>query len=195
MVEMQEKTMTANASRPEQKQNRVAVIGAGMAGVSAALTLSSGGVDVELFDRGRYAGGRLGSFAEPGASQGIEKGPLSFQASHPEFAQQCEQWAQSGLLRRDSRLAKFEFTSTSRDFIKTLVQKEKWRGSLEVSEVVCEPTGVRFCASSTNPAHVHQSAQNFDGYSALLLALPPLQARRLLKSSPCLELPNSFKKR
>ena len=38
---------------------RIAIIGAGMAGLSCGQRLAEGGHEVELFDKGRGAGGRV----------------------------------------------------------------------------------------------------------------------------------------
>ncbi|HEV2037537.1 MAG TPA: FAD-dependent oxidoreductase, partial [Candidatus Eremiobacteraceae bacterium] len=45
---------------------RVAVVGAGLAGLSAALDLVDAGFDVELFERSRLLGGRATSFVVDG---------------------------------------------------------------------------------------------------------------------------------
>ena len=38
---------------------RIAIVGAGLAGLSCAQALRAGGADVQLFDKGRGVGGRM----------------------------------------------------------------------------------------------------------------------------------------
>src|SRR4051812_19986359 len=44
------------------RPRRVAVLGGGLAGVSAAITLSERGFDVTIFEANSYLGGKLGSW-------------------------------------------------------------------------------------------------------------------------------------
>ena len=47
--------------------HHVHIIGAGMAGLSAAVRCVEGGLRVSLYDSARQAGGRCRSFHDPGA--------------------------------------------------------------------------------------------------------------------------------
>ena len=62
---------------------RVAVVGAGLAGLSAALDLKEAGLHVELFERSRLLGGRATSFEI--ANQEVDNGQHVFLACCTEF--------------------------------------------------------------------------------------------------------------
>lgn len=73
----------------------VAIIGTGMAGLSAAHTLRQAGCAAVLFEKSRGSGGRL-------ASKRTDVGPVDlgaqcFTADTPDFRQACEQWNKAGL--------------------------------------------------------------------------------------------------
>ncbi|MCU0696536.1 MAG: FAD-dependent oxidoreductase [Myxococcaceae bacterium] len=56
-----------DASKPERLEGkrRVAVLGGGVAGLTAAITLARRGFEVELFESNAYLGGKLGSWKVP----------------------------------------------------------------------------------------------------------------------------------
>ena len=62
---------------------RVAVVGAGLAGLSAALRLKDAGAQVELFERSRLIGGRATSFEIDGVE--VDNGQHVFLACCTEF--------------------------------------------------------------------------------------------------------------
>lgn len=72
----------------------IAIIGAGMAGLSAACALQQAGQSVHLFDKSRGSGGRMSSKrSETGA---LDLGAKCFVASHPDFAAASERWQANG---------------------------------------------------------------------------------------------------
>ncbi|HEY1429206.1 MAG TPA: hydroxysqualene dehydroxylase HpnE [Candidatus Tumulicola sp.] len=64
-------------------QQRVAVIGAGLAGLAAAMDLADAGIDVEIFERSRLLGGRATSFEVNGRE--VDNGQHVFLACCDEF--------------------------------------------------------------------------------------------------------------
>lgn len=77
---------------------RVAVIGAGIAGISCASKLQQAGYEVILFDKARSVGGRMTSKrTELGY---MDFGAQYFTARHPLFLQQVATWQQHGVLSR-----------------------------------------------------------------------------------------------
>jgi renalase len=78
-------------SRPE----KIAVIGAGLAGLSAARGLARAGAEVAVFDKARRPGGRVSTRrAEVGA---FDHGAQYFTAREPDFAPVVSDWCRRGV--------------------------------------------------------------------------------------------------
>lgn len=76
----------------------VAIIGAGMAGISAARQLHEAGVTVELFDKSRGTGGRMSSKRTEYGEFDI--GTQYFTARHNAFRSELESWREQGWVAR-----------------------------------------------------------------------------------------------
>lgn len=77
----------------------VAVIGAGIAGLSCATALHARGIEVQVFDKGRGVGGRTSTRrvdADP--ARGWDHGAICFLAEDPRFIAAVEAWAHEGLV-------------------------------------------------------------------------------------------------
>lgn len=72
----------------------IAIIGAGMAGLSCAQHLRAAGHEVTLFDKGRGPGGRMASRRHDGGR--IDHGAQYFTAHDPRFRAQVEAWISAG---------------------------------------------------------------------------------------------------
>ena len=83
---------------------RVAVIGAGVAGLSCARVLQDHGLDVTVFDKGYRPGGRLATRVQrdgqPLAGVGFDHGAQYFTARHPVFARFVSAWEEAGEIAR-----------------------------------------------------------------------------------------------
>lgn len=75
---------------------RVAIVGAGLSGLVAGRSLSTAGVDVTLFDKGKSPGGRLATRRIGGAT--FDHGAQFFTARSPAFASQVARWEARGLV-------------------------------------------------------------------------------------------------
>ncbi len=73
---------------------RVAIIGAGVAGLACAGQLHAAGVPVVLFDKARKQGGRVSTRRAPAAR--FDHGAQYFTAKTPEFAAELERWVAAG---------------------------------------------------------------------------------------------------
>lgn len=77
----------------------VAVIGAGLAGLSCAQALRAAGVAVQLFDKSRGAGGRMSTRRGEGESGGwqCDHGAQYFTARDPAFRAEVARWQAAGV--------------------------------------------------------------------------------------------------
>lgn len=79
---------------------RIAIVGAGMAGLSCATRLAGTGHVVTLFDKGRGAGGRMATrrIATPLGEASFDHGAQYLTARDPGFAAQVERWGRDGVV-------------------------------------------------------------------------------------------------
>lgn len=78
---------------------KIAIVGAGIAGLACAEALETRGHGVVLFDKGRGPGGRMATrrVAGPQGEIAFDHGAQYFTARDPAFAAQVEQWAAAGV--------------------------------------------------------------------------------------------------
>ncbi len=150
--------------------SRVAIIGAGIAGLACAAALKTAGVDVVLFDKGRRPGGRVSSLR-------LDAGAWDFGApflrpSDPDFAAQVNRWSAAGL------------ASAWPAGPKGAVVGVPAMGSLV--EAGCADHAVQFGAQIQRAEHradgwhLHCADSASGPFAALILALPAEQAAALL---------------
>ncbi len=72
----------------------IAVIGAGLAGVSCARQLAAAGYQVQLFDKSKGMGGRMAT--RRGEQFAIDHGAQYFTARHPDFIAEVARWLVDG---------------------------------------------------------------------------------------------------
>ena len=77
---------------------KIAVIGAGLAGLTAASELSGFGFDVTVFDKARGPSGRMSTRRTDGRS--FDHGAPYFTARAPAFRARVESWMAKGLVDR-----------------------------------------------------------------------------------------------
>jgi predicted NAD/FAD-dependent oxidoreductase len=75
---------------------RVAVVGAGIAGLACARALVDGGATVRVLDKGRGAGGRVATRRTEGAA--FDHGAQRFTAREPAFVAEVERWRAAGVV-------------------------------------------------------------------------------------------------
>lgn len=80
----------------------VAIVGAGIAGLTCGASLQAAGHRVTLFDKGRRPGGRLAT--RHGAHGDFDHGAASFAAGADAFARQVADWAARGWTTADPEL-------------------------------------------------------------------------------------------
>ncbi len=74
----------------------IAIIGAGMSGLSCASALQQLGHNVTVFDKSRGMGGRMST--RRGDGWQCDHGAQYFTAKSDAFAEQVQQWAQAGVV-------------------------------------------------------------------------------------------------
>ena len=146
---------------------RVAIVGAGISGVTCARALLDRGVEVELIDRGRVPGGRL---ASPRVhDRRVDIGAAYFTAKEPDFVAAVKYWNELGAVR--------EWTDTldvySPDGHSRTTGPIRYAASHGLRSVVTGslPTDVR-------SAHEVGALDELD-HDAVVLAMPDPQAARL----------------
>ncbi|MFY9325568.1 MAG: NAD(P)-binding protein, partial [Candidatus Nanopelagicales bacterium] len=80
---------------------KVAVIGAGISGISASETLLQAGLEVSLFDQGKAPGGRLGLRTlkmAPNENRNIDVGAAYFTVQDSVFEKKVNEWISHDLV-------------------------------------------------------------------------------------------------
>ncbi|OYX00993.1 MAG: deoxyribodipyrimidine photolyase, partial [Caulobacter vibrioides] len=78
---------------------KIAIIGAGMAGLSCAQALSAAGHAVQVLDKGRGPGGRMSTrrIKTPQGQVSFDHGAQFFTVRDPEFAARAAAWQAAGV--------------------------------------------------------------------------------------------------
>ncbi len=78
---------------------KVAIVGAGMAGLACAEALRAAGLDVRLFDKGRAPGGRMSTrrVGTSAGEAGFDHGAQYFTARDPAFRARVQRWQDAGV--------------------------------------------------------------------------------------------------
>jgi hypothetical protein len=186
---------------------RVAIIGAGMTGASAASALAHAGAEVTVFDKGRGPGGRMSSKRLPqdDTSSGylqLDMGAQYFTARHPWFLRQVRQWQQLGVVQRwdfaphvwQHALLLPSDDETTR-YVGTPAMHQMLRAQLGtmMQHYSCQVTELSYSLSSFSSQQAGEwtistaDGASYAGFDALLLTCPPEQCRKLLATHPLTE--------
>jgi predicted NAD/FAD-dependent oxidoreductase len=84
------------------KPGRIAIVGAGLSGLSCASMLSALGFDVRMFDKGRGPGGRTSTRRAlvGDVEVGFDHGAQYFTVRDPDFLQRVQEWDRLGVVKR-----------------------------------------------------------------------------------------------
>ena len=181
------------AGRPSTRRARVAVVGAGLCGLSAAEALDRAGHEVVVVDKGRGPGGRTATRrAEPTA---FDHGAQYFTARDRRFRRVVDGWLEEGVVARwDGRLAVIDELGSpgergGRDerFVGT-------PGMTAMAKRMAAPLDVRVGRRVLEVERRRdgwtlqlEDGPELDGFDAVLVTTPPAQARPLLAAAPHLE--------
>lgn len=175
---------------------KVAVVGAGMAGLACANRLTELGIAVEVFDKARGPGGRMTS--KRTADGYLDLGAQYFTAREPRFIKQVQRWQQQGLVTPwlapiwryqqgklqpspDQQL-RFIGIPTMHSPLKQLAQGLKVQYQFQLSTLQHDAAGWWLADSR---------ARLVGPFSAVVLSIPPAQAAAVLPSELALQIPSS----
>lgn len=193
---------------------RIAIVGAGLAGLGCAESLSSHGFEVTLFDKGRFSGGRLASRDRD--ENAFDYGAQYLTARDGRFKQFLSRLLRSGNLARwqanfgkleSGRLtaeipsARYVGVPSMRSIVESQLHGKHLLCSHRVSAVSQKQN--KWSLTGTADGISGQTMFEQGGFDFLVLSLPPLQAAALhphplLESQvlrPCIALLVSFKER
>lgn len=154
---------------------RVAIIGAGMAGLAAAERLSAGGVSCVIFEKSRGFGGRMAT-RRTGDLQ-FDHGAQFFSARGPEFFAQVTRWREAGVVdawSAGSYVGAPGMTAPSR----AMAANHECVTQAQVSRLVRSDSGWSVCDENGEIA-----APGNGAYAAVVLAVPAAQAVPLAASA------------
>jgi predicted NAD/FAD-dependent oxidoreductase len=173
----------------------IAIIGAGIAGITAARTLAKAGHHVHVFEKSRGAGGRMstrdshfGTF-DHGAQYFTVRDPrfsLAIQAV-PGTTDICRPWSANAVRVLDPLGHVFEAARTTKDahFVAKPGMNDLVRHWAEpLGKAISYNTQVNRLERGTKGLWtVHADDKNYTGFDHVLLAIPCIQAENLLKAS------------
>lgn len=171
--------------------SRVAIIGAGIAGLQAARRIGEAGHEVKLFEKARGPGGRMSTRRTDDGT--FDHGAQYFTARSERFQLQVEAWRARGtvapwkgrIVRLSSGKAEVEADAPMR-FVGTPKMSAIGRDLLGQNEIDFS-VRIASCERSGSVWKLRCDAGFEHGdYDALGIAVPPAQAVPLLESSPAL---------
>lgn len=168
---------------------RIAVIGAGLAGLSAARRLRDAGCDVVVFDKGRHPGGRLATRRSDGLS--FDHGAQYFTCRDEIFVARVGDWCARGLAARwDEPIASLESgerrpaRGADARFVGVPGMSALARDLASGIRVVCEYPIAQLERAHGGWRLRATGGGAWDSFGTVLIATPAPQALPLLASSP-----------
>ena len=169
----------------------VAVIGAGIAGISAARHLHEAGVSVHIFDKSRGTGGRMSSNR---TEQGeFDIGTQYFTARHSAFRAAVEYWQEQGWITRwQPRLYRIDEQGLQRSdddqprYVGTPRMTALSRGLLGDMPLHSATRIAALQRVESGWLLVDTEAQTYGPYQQVIVATPAPQAVPLLEAAPAL---------
>lgn len=168
----------------------VAVIGAGLAGLSLARRLTSAGVAVTVYDKGRVPGGRVATRRTDFGR--LDHGAQYFTARDPAFVGLARGWEEAGVIARWQG----HLVTLSGGRVDPAPTEERWVGvggmstiGRHLAEGLDVRTGVRIVRTERHTeGWILETEQERvgKGFDTLVVAVPPAQAVPLLGASPTL---------
>lgn len=165
----------------------IAIIGAGMAGLSALQLLKQAGHQVTVFDKSRGSGGRMASKKVGNASW--DMGAQFMRSHHPEFSKVLRQWQLDGWIEEwqmQPHVIDDQGIRPSPDDIERFVGVSRMtalsRKLLASADEFIPSCRIISCQYQAGQWHLgSEDNRHFDGFDALIINTPPQQAKPLLQ--------------
>ncbi|MEX2333571.1 MAG: FAD-dependent oxidoreductase [Pseudohongiella sp.] len=171
----------------------IAVVGAGIAGLSCAAQLENLGMRVSVFDKSRGTGGRMST--RRGDDWQADHGAQYFTARHPLFMAELERWQRAGVAglwqttvavlgegsphRRDNTPSRYVGIPRMSSPARWLANELGMTTSARVTELSRHEHRWQLRFDETTPAH---EALEKTRYDAVVLAIPSAQAASLTQA-------------
>jgi renalase len=206
--------MTAQKSQLKKSSQHIAIIGAGMAGITAARTLVQAGHRVTVFEKSRSVSGRLST--RRSEFGGFDHGAQYFTVRDARFRQMMQwalttapdiarPWAANAVRVLDPQGRTLEAALPSREphwvaqpgmnalvaHMAAPLLKKHIHLNTQVSQIM--QIDGRYALISHNPSDAAQAVQTHTGFDTVLLAMPHVQVQDLLQRS--LQLPTLSKQK
>lgn len=167
----------------------IAIIGTGIAGLSAAQALQAAGHDIQLFDKSRGSGGRMASKRSDVGT--LDLGAQYFTARDRRFVEVVQQWHSRGWV---AEWTPSLYNAQAGQLSASPDEQVRWVGVPRMSAITRALLGalpVRFSCRITEVfrGDSHWSLQDAEGeshgpFSRVLIATPAPQASTLLAAAP-----------
>lgn len=176
---------------------KIAVLGAGLCGATAAATLTQQGYQVTVFDKGRAAGGRMSSKR---TEQGyLDMGAQYFTARSSLFQQQVKRWLEAGTVEQWP--CKTALLSNDEGFISLKASEDTQARFIGLPSMQSPVTALLNGITQVNSCRIQKldyqqqswtlfndEGESYTGFDAVVLTLPPVQAQQLMAHSALPEL-------
>ncbi len=153
----------------------IAIIGAGMAGLTCAVHLRAGGHEVSVFDKGRGPGGRMSTrrMEAGGVTHRFDHGAQYFTVRDEGFRAQVEAWERDGIAARWPAAGADAWVGTPgmNAPIKTMADEVAVRFGTRIEAISCGDNGWTL-----------RGEAEFGPFDALVVAVPAEQVAPLLSS-------------
>ena len=159
----------------------VAIVGAGLAGLTCAQALAEQGWNPTLFDKGRRPGGRLATRESRHHPFRFNHGAQDFEARDPRFKERLTQWAESEWVGPTAQAGLWTLGPRAATLPDALADGLR---------IHCRTRIVRLQREAAQWWLEVESGQRFGPFETLVLTLPPAQLADLIGASALPELEN-----
>ncbi len=172
--------------------SKIAIVGAGLCGAAAAVTLIQAGYQVTVFDKGRAAGGRMSSKrTELGY---LDMGAQYFTARNTDFQRQVQRWLDAGCIEQwpcTPAVLTSEGASSSLRvspdqqlrYIGVPSMQSPVKCLLADISLISDCRIVKLQGEKANWSVFNAADECFSNFDAVLLTMPPVQVAQLLAQS------------